>query len=73
MHYKRQQYSKKLALALKTDDGAIHMPLTLNNGQAAHQSRQRSAFLGMTTPPPSPISHVPTPSPLPLVHKETGT
>lgn len=91
MRYKRQQYwkkaeSKKLVLAEKPDDGAIHMPMTLNDGKAVHHSRCRAAFLGMTTVPiitnptqlasshwPGLISCVPTQSLLPLVHKETGT
>lgn len=44
--------SDKLVLAEKQDDGAIHMPLTSrDDDQAAHQSRCRAAFIGMTTTP----------------------
>lgn len=54
MSYKTQQYSKKaeskkLVLAEKPDDGAIHMPLPLSD--AAHPPRHRPAFLGMATAP----------------------
>lgn len=54
MSYKTQYYSKKaeskkLVLAEKPDDGAIHMPLTRSD--AAQPSTHRPAFLGMTTAP----------------------